>query len=80
VRSHRFRSTQHDALIHGLPSEGKLVLIVQIKKTMVHVNRRRDTANVLVAGTSIFGDRKGVAAAMKRLHTAVNTALNQTEK
>jgi ribulose-phosphate 3-epimerase len=29
-------------------------------------------ANVLVAGTSIFGDRQGVVSAMKRLQTAAN--------
>jgi ribulose-phosphate 3-epimerase len=33
-------------------------------------------ANVLVAGTSIFGDSQGVAAAMKRLQTAANNATN----
>ena len=33
-------------------------------------------ANVLVAGTSVFGDSQGVAAAIKRLQTAVN---NTTE-
>jgi ribulose-phosphate 3-epimerase len=36
-------------------------------------------ANVLVAGTSIFGDSQGIAAAMKRLQTAANTAVNQAE-
>ncbi len=34
-------------------------------------------ANVLVAGTSIFGDSQGVAAAMKRLRTATNNAVKQ---
>jgi ribulose-phosphate 3-epimerase len=34
-------------------------------------------ANVLVAGTSIFGDSQGVAAAIKRLQTAANNAMNQ---
>jgi ribulose-phosphate 3-epimerase len=33
-------------------------------------------ANVLVAGTSVFGDGEGVAAAMKRLQVAANTAVN----
>jgi ribulose-phosphate 3-epimerase len=33
-------------------------------------------ANVLVAGTSVFGDGQGVAAAMKKLLTAANTAVN----
>jgi ribulose-phosphate 3-epimerase len=33
-------------------------------------------ANVLVAGTSVFGDREGVTAAMKRLQTAVNNVVN----
>lgn len=32
-------------------------------------------ANVLVAGTSIFGDSQGVSGAMKRLHTAANSAV-----
>ena len=36
-------------------------------------------ANVLVAGTSVFGDRQGVAAAMKRLRTAANKAVNSQE-
>jgi ribulose-phosphate 3-epimerase len=36
-------------------------------------------ANVLVAGTSIFGDSQGVAAAMKRLRTATNNAVKQFE-
>jgi ribulose-phosphate 3-epimerase len=31
-------------------------------------------ANVLVAGTAIFGDSEGVAAAMKRLRSAINKA------
>jgi ribulose-phosphate 3-epimerase len=34
------------------------------------------SANVLVAGTSVFGDSEGVAAAMKRLQAAANTAVN----
>ena len=37
-------------------------------------------ANVLVAGTSIFGDSRGVAAAMKGLQTAANTGVNQAEE
>lgn len=37
-------------------------------------------ADVLVAGTSIFGDSQGVAAAMKRLRTAATSALNSKEK
>jgi len=37
-------------------------------------------ANVLVAGTSIFGDRQGVATAMKKLQAAANAATNQTER
>ena len=37
-------------------------------------------AKVLVAGTSIFGDSQGVAAAIERLQTAANNALHQTEK
>ena len=37
-------------------------------------------ANVLVAGTSIFGDSHGVSAAIERLQTAANNALHQTEK
>ena len=37
-------------------------------------------ANVLVAGTSIFGDSQGVAAAMERLQTAANNAVNQTQR
>lgn len=36
-------------------------------------------ANVLVAGTSVFGHSQGVAAGMKRLETAANNAVNQTE-
>jgi ribulose-phosphate 3-epimerase len=35
-------------------------------------------ANVLVAGTAIFGTRQGVAAAMKRLQSAANNAVNLT--
>jgi ribulose-phosphate 3-epimerase len=34
-------------------------------------------ANVLVAGTSVFGGRQGVAAAMKRLRAAANKVANQ---
>ncbi len=34
-------------------------------------------ANVLVAGTSVFGDLQGVAAAMKRLKAASNSAVNK---
>ncbi len=37
-------------------------------------------ANVLVAGTSIFGAGQGVATAMKRLQTAANTAANETQR
>jgi ribulose-phosphate 3-epimerase len=37
-------------------------------------------AGVLVAGTSIFGNSQGVAAAMKRLQTAANDAVNRTAK
>lgn len=37
-------------------------------------------ANVLVAGTSIFGDKEGVAAAMKRLQTAANNAASSNKK
>ena len=37
-------------------------------------------ANVLVAGTSVFGDCQGVAAAMKRLKTAANSAVNKTQR
>jgi ribulose-phosphate 3-epimerase len=33
-------------------------------------------ANVLVAGTSVFGDRKGVAAAIERLCAAIEQATN----
>jgi len=32
-------------------------------------------ANVLVAGTSIFGDSQGVAGAMRQLQTAANNAM-----
>jgi ribulose-phosphate 3-epimerase len=35
-------------------------------------------ANVLVAGTSVFGEEPGVAEAMKRLRAAVTTADHQT--
>ena len=34
-------------------------------------------ANVLVAGTSVFGDRKGVAAAMERLCAAIKQSANR---
>src|SRR4029453_19383028 len=37
-------------------------------------------ANVVVAGTSIFGDSPGVAAAMERLHAAAINSLNSTEE
>lgn len=37
-------------------------------------------ANVLVAGTAIFGDSQGVAAAMKRLRAAANKTGNQTKE
>ena len=37
-------------------------------------------ASVLVAGTSVFGDRQGVAAAMKRLQAAANSAANKTKE
>jgi ribulose-phosphate 3-epimerase len=36
-------------------------------------------ANVLVAGTSVFGDRRGVATAMKRLHEAAINATDETK-
>ena len=36
-------------------------------------------ANILVAGTSVFGNGQGVAAAMKRLQTAANTAAKETQ-
>ena len=39
----------------------------------------RAGATVLVAGSSIFGDRDGVAAGMKRLRTAIDHAKDQTE-
>ena len=39
----------------------------------------RAGANVLVAGSSIFGDRDGVAVAMKRLRTAVNETEHELE-
>jgi ribulose-phosphate 3-epimerase len=35
-------------------------------------------ANVLVAGTAIFGDRQGAAAGMKRLRMAANKGMNKT--
>ena len=37
-------------------------------------------ANVLVAGTSVFGEKEGVAAAMKRLQAAANHALNSRQE
>ncbi len=37
-------------------------------------------ANVLVAGTSVFGDQQGVAAAMKRLQAAADPAVNSKEE
>ena len=37
-------------------------------------------ANVLVAGTSVFGDSQGVAAAMKRLQTAADTTVIQKQE
>ncbi len=37
-------------------------------------------ANVLVAGTSVFDPEQGVAAAVKRLQTAANTAANETHR
>ena len=37
-------------------------------------------ASVLVAGTSVFGDCQGVAAAMKRLKAAANSAVNKTKE
>jgi len=36
-------------------------------------------ADVLVAGTSIFGDSQGVAAAMKRLQVAAINSMNSKE-
>ena len=39
----------------------------------------RDGATVLVAGSSIFGDRDGVATAMKRLRAAIDHAQDETE-
>jgi phosphoglycerate dehydrogenase-like enzyme len=36
--------------------------------------------NVPVAGTSVFGDSPGVAAAMERLLAAANNAVTQTQK
>ncbi len=35
-------------------------------------------ANVLVAGSAIFGEKEGVAAAMKRLRTAANQAMTSS--
>ncbi len=37
-------------------------------------------ANVLVAGTSVFAEEQGVAAAMKRLRTVANNAWNETQR
>lgn len=37
-------------------------------------------ANVLVAGTSIFGNSQGAAAAMKRLQTAANNAVSSKKE
>jgi ribulose-phosphate 3-epimerase len=37
-------------------------------------------ANVLVAGTSIFGNSQGVASAMRRLQAAANNAINQIQE
>jgi ribulose-phosphate 3-epimerase len=37
-------------------------------------------ANVLVAGSSIFGDNQVVAAALKRLQTAANDAMNSKKE
>jgi ribulose-phosphate 3-epimerase len=37
-------------------------------------------ANVLVAGNSIFGHNQGVTAALKRLQTAANDAMNSKKK
>jgi len=37
-------------------------------------------ANVLVAGTSVFGDREGVAVAIKRLQATANSAVNETKE
>src|SRR5438093_13088090 len=39
----------------------------------------RAGATVLVAGSAIFGDRDGVAAAMKRLRAAIDHAKDETE-
>ena len=39
----------------------------------------RAGATVLVAGSAIFGDREGVAAAMRRLRTAIDSVENETE-
>ena len=39
----------------------------------------RAGAAVLVAGSAIFGDRDGVATAMKRLRTALNHVEDETE-
>ena len=35
--------------------------------------------SILVAGSAIFGDREGVAAAMNRLRTALNDRERETE-
>jgi ribulose-phosphate 3-epimerase len=37
-------------------------------------------ANVLVAGTAVFGDGRGVATAMKELQTAANNAVDELQK
>jgi ribulose-phosphate 3-epimerase len=39
----------------------------------------RAGATVLVAGSSIFSDRDGVASAMKRLRAAIDSTKNETE-
>ena len=39
----------------------------------------RAGATVLVAGSAIFGDRDGVASAMKRLRAAIDHAKDETE-
>ena len=36
-------------------------------------------ANILVAGTSIFGNRQGIAGAMKRLQAVANNSLSTKE-
>jgi pentose-5-phosphate-3-epimerase len=37
-------------------------------------------ANVLVAGTSVFGDPQGVGVAMKRLHATAVQCRNETKE